>query len=159
MPAFSGLWDGTHGEAYADMPKSDALPPAQRGVVRVLMQGRGMHGHVAALGRNAPATIARVDDKLGDLDVNGGYDYANREQDAANKVTMTNTVAGAYDDTEESTGTGGFNVDQSIARPTNATADDMAHTYDTTLRNGYAGDAAGSGSTADAQTEVISDGT
>lgn len=148
MPAFSGLWDGVHGQAYSAMPKSNALPPAQRGIVRVLMQGRGMHGHVSALGRNAPATIAQVNADLNDLAVRGGYDYANRQEDAGNQVTITNVEQNAVTTT----------VAETKARPTDATEADMAHTYDTTLRNGHPADSAGSGVTSPAVAEDISDG-
>ena len=50
-------------------------------------------------------------------------------------------------------------ITESHARVTNATAGDMAHTYDTTLNNGHPADLAGSGVTSPAITEVISDGT
>lgn len=149
MPAFSGLWDGIHGEAYANRPKSDAQPPFQRGIVRALMQGRGMHGHVTALGRNSPSAIARVDAQRGDITVPGSFDYASWKIDdttiAARDVTITNSAPGYSGET--------------IARPTNATVADMAHTYDTTLRNGHPADAANNGVTSPAVTEVISDGT
>lgn len=144
MPTFSGLWDGVHGEDYSNMPKADALPPFQRGIVRVLMQSRAMHGHVTALGRNAPATIARVDEERGDLTgVRGTFDYATRTDQ--NDMTIDNG------------GNGGFSG-ESIARPTDATEADMAHTYDTTLRNGHPADSAGSGVTSPAVAEDISDG-
>jgi hypothetical protein len=55
-------------------------------------------------------------------------------------------------------GDGGFSG-ESIARPADATETDMAHTYDTTLRNGHPADAAANGSTSVEVTEVISDGT
>lgn len=152
MPAFSGLWDGVHGDGYAAMPKADALPPAQRGIVRTLMQGRGMHGHVTALGRNAPASIARVVADRADVVAVGGMEaWPSRDPDAANRVTITNLG-------DELQGGAGTALDV-IARPSNATESDMAHTYDTTLRNGHPADAADNGATSPAVTEAISDGT
>lgn len=145
MPAFSGLWDGVHGQPYNSMDKSDALPPVQRGIVRALMQGRGMHGHVTALGRNAPATIARVDASRGDLTgMRGTFNYATRTD--------------LFDYNLANGNNGGYSG-ETIARPANATETDMAHTYDTTLRNGHPADVAGSGSTSPAVSERISDGT
>lgn len=133
MPAYSGLWDGIHGEAYDAMTKADAQPPFQRGIVRVLMQGRGMHGHVNALGRNSPAEIARVDAAMGDLTgVRGTFDYATRTD---------------LNDMQIDNGNNGSVGDETIARPADATEADMAHTYDTTLRNGHPADAAETGAT------------
>ena len=149
MAAFSGLFDGVHGDGYAATPKADALPPAQRGIVRVLMQGRGMHGHVEALGRNAPATIARVDADRTDIAVNGTFNYPGRTTDK--DVTVLNIGAHVADASQA--------VTESIARPDDATEGDMAHTYDTTMRNGHPADLAASGATSPAVTEVISDGT
>lgn len=159
MPAFSGLWDGVHGEAYNAMTKSDARPPVLRGIVRALMQGRTMHGHVTALGRNAPSVVARIPGSLTSEDVRGTFDYAKWKADPNDATrfvidyTMTDHGRILVND-----GTGSGQPMGSQPRVANATEADMAHTYDTTLRNGYAGDEAGSGSTGTAQSEVISDG-
>lgn len=140
MPAFSGLWDGVHNEAYADRPKA-ARQPLGRGIVRVLMQKRGMHGHVNALTRNAPATIARVVTDRSDVDVIGGMEaWPSRNPDAANKVT----VANLGDELQGGTGT----ALDSVARVPDASADDLVNTYDTTKNSEYAGDDALNGVTA-----------
>lgn len=159
MPAFSGLWDGVHGEAYADMPKADALPPFQRGIVRSLMQGRAMHGHVTALGRNAPSAIARIPGSLTSEDVRGTFDYAKWKADPNDETrfvidyTMTDHGRILVND-----GAGSGQPMGSQPRPADATETDMAHTYDTTLRNGHPADAAATGVTSPAVTEIISDG-
>lgn len=149
MPSFSGLWDGVHGEAYASMTKADAQPPFQRGIVRALMQGRGMHGHVTALGRNAPSSIAQINAQRDGMSVKGTFNWPERTTDK--DVTITNA--------QSHTASGRINVSESIARPSDATEADMAHTYDTTLRNGHPADAAMTGVTSPAVSEVISDGT
>lgn len=145
MPSFSGLWDGVHGDGYAAMPKSDALPPVQRGIVRALMQGRGMHGHVNALGRGAPASIAQVDAQLDTVTMRGGYDYANRQDDPANTVDVTNIDANAQSNT----------VTESKSRPADATETDLSNTYDTTLRNGHPADMSLSGVTSQEVDEQV----
>lgn len=137
MPAFSGLWDGTHGDAYANRTKADALPPIARGIIRRFMQSPSMHGHVNALGRNAPATRAAIDAELGDITVPGGYDYAARQHDAGNRVTMTNHASHID----------GNDINETHSRVPDATAADLVHTYDTTKRVGYPGDDAGNGVT------------
>lgn len=139
MPAFSGLYDGVHGDGYAAL-RNQTEPPMLRGIVRVLMQKRGMHGVINALGRTAPATIARINADRGDIVMNGGYDYANRQQDAANRVTVTN-LSSAY-------------ASETIARVPNASADDLAHAFDITINEGFVKDDADSGATAN---EVVAD--
>lgn len=147
MPAFSGLWDGMHGQAYSAMPKADANPPQARGIVRTFMQRQSMHGHVNALGRNAPATVAQVAADRGDIVMNGGYDYANRQQDAGNQVTVENMGTSVH-------GAGGTAL-ASRARPSNPDAAALAHTYDTTKTTGYVEDAADTGATGEAVAEVV----
>lgn len=147
MPAFSGLWDGMHGQSYAAMTKSDARPPQARGIVRTFMQRQSMHGHVNALGRNAPATIAQIAPDRGDIVMNGGYDYANRQQDGANQVTVENMGTSVH-------GAGGTAL-SSRARPSDPSAADLAHTYDTTQKTGYVEDDADTGATSEAVTEDV----
>ena len=148
MPAFSGLYDGVFGDGYAALA-AQSRPPMLRGLTRVLMQKRGMHGTVNALGRASPATIAQLDAKRGSMDVRGGYDYANRTEDAANTITIFDAACGVYSNAEEGIGTGGFNVDETVARVPDATEADLANSFDTTLNSGYAGDDANNGATGD----------
>lgn len=143
MPAFSGLWDGVHTLAYAAMAKADAKPPQVRGIVRTFMQRPTMHGHVNALGRNAPATIKRIDADRADITVPGTFTYPART--LARDVTIAN--AASHVD--------GVDINETKARVPDATAGDLAHTYDTTLRNGHPADGAASGVTSPAVTEVI----
>lgn len=148
MPAFSGLWDGIHGEAYSAMPKADANPPQSRGIVRTFMQRQSMHGHVNALGRNSPATIAQTPADRADVDVIGGMEaWPSRNPDAANQVTITNLG----DELVGGTGT----ALESRARPADPAAADLAHTYDTTKNEGYPKDDADHGQTAEALAEDI----
>ena len=153
MPAYSGFWDGMYNEAYSAVPKQDALPPVQRGIVRALMQGRGLHGHVTALGRNAPSVIAQIDAARDQIAVPGTFDYAAWKADpttiANRDVDITNAASHSSDE----------GITESIARPADAAEGDMLHTYDTTLRNGHPADAANNGVTSPAVAEVISDGT
>ena len=149
MSSWSGLYDGEHGQSYAAMPKADALPPFQRGIVRVLMQNRAMHGHVTALGRNAPSFISRVNADRQDIQTRGAYDYANRQEGTPYDMTNAQVHSdGAF-----------ISVAEGIARPADATETDMLHTYDTTLRNGHPADAAANGATSPEVSEIISDGT
>ena len=152
MPSYSGLWDGEHGQSYAAMPKQDAAPPFQRGIVRVLMQGRGMHGHVSALGRNSPASIAQVDAAVGDQSLKGTFDYAGWKADPTGDNTARDVTVTHLGSVEPVTG-------EVIARVPDATEVDMLNTYDTTLNNNYPGDAAGSGVTGPALAGEVSDGT
>lgn len=154
MPAFSGLYDGVFGDGYAALA-AQSRPPMLRGLTRVLMQKRGMHGTVNALGRSSPPTIAQIDAQRGSMDVRGGYDYANRAEDALNFVTIMDAVSGAYSDAEEGIGTGGFNVDESVARVPDATEADLVNSYDTTINNGYVKDDADNGATAEALPGVV----
>lgn len=145
MPAFSGLWDGIHGEVYARTAEPE--PPIQ-GVTRVMMSKRGMHGVVNAIGQNAPATIARIDADRADVAVRGGWDYATRTDDAGNQVTITN-LASHID---------GNAVNESVARVADASTEDLAAIFDTVLNNEYAADDAQHPETAPALAESISDG-
>lgn len=156
MAAFSGLWDGMHGDGYAAMPKSNALPPHSRGIIRTFMQRRAMHGHVNALGRNAPMDRARINAERQDITVPGTFDYdawkaAQPEDDKAGITRdMTITNAGSHVDP--------IAVTETLARPTDATEDELVHTYDTTLNNEYVGDRSMLPITSPAWPEVISDG-
>lgn len=143
MPAFSGLWDGVHGQAYAAMPKADAKPPQARGIVRTFMQRPSMHGHVNALGRNAPATRAAIDADRPDITVPGTFTWPART--LARDVTVTNSASHVD----------GANVNEVHNRVPDATAGDLANTYDTTLRNGHPRDEAMSGVTSPQVSEVI----
>jgi hypothetical protein len=153
MPSYSGLWDGEHGEAYAAMPRADALPPHQRGIVRSLMQKRGMHGHVAALGRNSPSSITQVYGDRNTQTIRGTFDYATRTDVLDYEYRNAGTEIQAKD--------GIFPVQpmDSIDRPVMALETDMLHTYDTTLRNGHPADASMNGVTSKVVAEAISDGT
>lgn len=150
MPAFSGLWDGIHGDGYAAMPKAN-VPAILGGIARVVMQKRGMHGFVNAIGQNAPATITQTTGDRSDIAVNGGYDYANRQQDAANQVTITNLG-------DPLQGAGGSAGD-TVARPPDTSAASLDVNVDTLLRNSHAADDADSGVTSPAVGQIISDGT
>lgn len=128
MPAFSGLYDGVFGDGYAGLA-AQSRPPMLRGIVRVLMQKRGLYGLAAAAGGTVPATRKQVQTDRGDLIVTGGYDYANRQNDAANKVTITN--AGDDVNTLE---------DKAVVGAPDAA--DLAAAVDITLNNGYVLDGA-----------------
>lgn len=143
MPSFSGLWDGVHGQAYSAMAKADAKPPQARGIVRTFMQRPSMHGHVNALGRNAPATRAVIDADRADITVPGSMAWPTRV--VSRNVTVTNS--GSHVD--------GNPVNETVARVPDATATDLVNTYDTTLRNVHPADEANSGVTSPAVTEVI----
>lgn len=138
MPAFSGLWDGVHGDTYAST--QDPSPP-MTGMLRVLLQKRGMYGFVRGFGLNAPATVKGVPAARGSVVMNGGYDYANRQQDAGNQVTVTNLDA---------------SVPTLVDRPMpgDATAQEMLRVADTVLNREYAADAAELPTTAEALAEV-----
>ena len=116
MPAFSGLYDGVFGDGYAALD-AQTRPPMLRGLVRVLMQKRGMHGTVNALGRAAPDTIAQVDAQRGTIAVNGTFNYATRTTDK--DVDILN-IDPAYSG-------------ETVARVPNATEADLANSFDTTL--------------------------
>ena len=118
MAAFSGLFQGEGGVEYANVPKSNSLPPQARGIIRTFMQRPAMYGHVAALGRNTIAARAAVDAALGTIAVPGTFNYATRT--TARDVNITN-IKPAYSG-------------ETIRRPVNATEIDMAKTYDTTRR-------------------------
>ena len=131
MPAFSGLYDGVYGDGYAALaPQS--RPPMLRGITRVMMQKRGMHGTVNALGRAAPAVIEQVDAQRGTIAVPGTFDYATRV--TARDVDITNAEPGYSGET--------------VARVPDATEDDLVNSFDTTLNENYAGDDADNNITA-----------
>lgn len=137
MPAFSGLYDGVHGDGFTAL-REQSRPPMLRGLTRVLMQKRGMHGTVHALGRTAPLAISQIDAERGSIDVIGGMEaWPSRDPDAANKVTITNI----------SSHINGASVSDRASRVPDATEDDLAHSFDTTLREGFVADEAISGVT------------
>lgn len=149
MPAFSGLWDGVHGDPYhtsvdggAGTPPSQVPNPSLGGIVRVLMQKRGMFGVVKAITQGTSvASYKRVTADRPDVTVRGGYDYANRQNDVANQVSIANLGGGATTLENENT----------VA---NASVATLTHIFDTTLRQGYVGDSAENGVTADALSEL-----
>lgn len=155
MPAFSGLWDGIHGDGYAAMTKSTSRPPQTRGIIRAFMQKPGLHGVVNAIGQDAPATRARVDADRPDITVRGTFDYAAWKldpNDAARfvtDVTVANSAAHAT--------SGQLTINESIARPADLAAGALIDTFDTTLNNGYPADSGGgaSGVTSPALAEVV----
>lgn len=126
MPAFSGLYDGIHGDGYAALALQ-SRPPMLRGIVRVLMQKRGLYGTAALAGGTVPATRKQVQTELPTLTVRGGYDYANRQDDAANTVDIVH--AG-----------GDVNVLEDADTVDQPSAEDFAAAFDTTLNNGYVQD-------------------
>lgn len=149
MPSFSGLWDGVHTDPYftsidggSGTPPSSVPTPALGGMARVMMQKRGMWGFVGALGRNTYATRKQVQTDRSDLTVRGGYDYANREDDAANQVTIPNMG----DD---------VNTLEDADRVSNVSAATLVATFDTTKNHGYVGDSALNGVTAVPLTERV----
>lgn len=140
MPAFSGLYDGVFGEPYAAVPKANPKPPIS-GIVRVLLQKRGLYGMVRAFGGNAPVTVKAVDAQRNDIAMRGGWDYATRSDDPANRVTVTNIG-------------GDVNVLEDRAMPaTVADADALQRTTDTHLNREYTDDKADLGITAPALPE------
>ncbi len=130
MASWSGIWDYVEGDTHALDAKHN--PPQARGMIRALMQNSFMHGHVNALGRTAPATRTMASVTGETLTVKGGYDYANRQDDVANQVDITNMH-------------GNDRAMVTYSRVTDATERDMAGVYDTTLRKYYAADASGNG--------------
>lgn len=140
MPTFSGLWDGVHGDAYAldNVP----TPPIAGGLLRVALQKRGLYGFVRGFGRSAPTEIVGVQAQRSNQTLRGGYDYATRQNDAANEVTVTHLG----DD---------VNTLASLPAPSDATDADMSHVADTTRNNEYANDDANSGVTGTAWTETV----
>jgi hypothetical protein len=125
------------------MAKADAKPPQARGIVRTFMQRPSMHGHVNALGRNAPATRAVIDADRADITVPGTFSWPTRT--LARDITVTNSASHVD----------GANVNETKARVPDATATDLVNTYDTTLRNGHPRDGALSGVTSPVVSEVI----
>ena len=127
------------GDGYAGLA-AQSRPPMLRGLARVLMQKRGMHGTVNVLGRASPATIAQVDAARTTIAVPGTFDYAAWKIDpatvAARDINVTNS-APAYSD-------------ETVARVPDATEADLANSFDTTLNSEYANDDAENGATADA---------
>lgn len=149
MPAFSGLWDGIHGENHA--LTSDANPPQSRGIIRTFMQRQSMHGYVNALGQLSPTVKTLTAGDRSDVAVIGGMEaWPSRDPDAGNQVTIENLG-------DELQGGAGTALD-TRARPADPAAADLAHTFDTTLNEGYAADDANTGQTAEALAESISDG-
>jgi hypothetical protein len=139
MPAFSGLYDGVHGDGYAAL-REQSRPPMLRGLMRVMMQKRGMHGTANALGRNTPATIAVIDAARGTIAVNGTFNYPARTTDK--DVDITNAEP-AYSG-------------ETVARVPDATEDSLVNSYDTTKRNGHPADAADNGVTSPAVSSIVS---
>lgn len=132
MAAFSGLFQGEGGVPYANVPKSNSLPPQARGIIRTFMQRSAMYGHVNALGRNTIAARAAVDAARATIAVPGTFTYSTRT--TLRDVNITN-AAPAYSN-------------QTMRRPIDATEIDMAKTYDTTRRTiGMPADRAGNGVT------------
>ena len=137
MPAFSGLYDGVHGDGYAALDVQ-SRPPMLRGITRVIMQKRGMHGTVNVLGGGTPDTIAQIDADRGDITVPGTFNWPARTLDR--DMTITNIESHASDSNQD--------VTETVARVPDASADDLNASLNTTLNNEYAGDDAISGVTA-----------
>jgi hypothetical protein len=87
MPAFSGLWDGVFHEPYTQI--TNPRPPIS-GLLRTALQRRGAYGYVRAFGGKAPATVKGVDRDRDDMQVRGGWLYATRADDPANRVDLNN---------------------------------------------------------------------
>lgn len=133
MPAFSGLYDGVFHEAYALI--TNPRPPLS-GLARIVNNKRGMAGHVRANGGKAPATVKGVDADRNDMIVRGGWTYATRSDDAANRVTIKHIG-------------GDVNTLENIALPaTVADVTALKRTRDTRLNRAYARDEALTGATA-----------
>lgn len=132
MPAFSGLWNGVYGINYA---MTSTPTPPMTGLLRTLMQRRGMYGWVKAMNGHAPANFAQVSDDNGPITVRGGWDYDTRTDDPANRVTITHSLGGKRTIVTKTT----------LAAPT---AGAMIQVLDTTLRNNYVADKANNGVTA-----------
>lgn len=138
MAAFSGLWNGVHGESY---PSQTLAPhPPLSGLLRVLLQKRGMYGFVRGFGGAAPSTVKGVDRDHDDIQVRGGWDYATRMDDPLNTVDLNNIG-------------GDVNTLVDITMPDDASVTDMQRTADTVLNRAYAADRAGTGATAPALAE------
>lgn len=138
MAAFSGLWNGVFGENYSGI--ATPQPPIS-GVLRVLLQKRGLYGYVREFGRNAPDTVKGVEADRDDLEVRGGWTYATRTDDVANQVTITN-IGEAVVDLEDRT------------MPPDATAAEALSVADTLKRVGHPADSANLGVTSPAVTTV-----
>jgi hypothetical protein len=139
MPAFSGLYDGVHGDGFAALRKQ-SRPPTLRGIVRVFMQKRGLHGTSSALGRNTPDAIAQVDTDRGDINVPGTFTWPART--LARDIVLTNS----------SPGTTQGDV---VSRVPAATEADLVNSFDTTKRNGHPADEANSGVTSPAVAKAV----
>lgn len=133
MPAFSGLYD----DVYSDGPyalHSNPVPP-MAGLLRTLMQKRGLYGYAAAAGGTVPATRKLVTDAQPNLTVRGGWDYATRTNDAANQVVIQHAAQGG--------------VRALVDEPTLAAvvpdAEATARVYDSRLNEAYAADDSGNG--------------
>lgn len=159
MAGFSGLVDGTHtfdidtadgtgagytaaattGAGIAELDSQEKAPPVS-GLARVLMQKRGMFGHVGALGRNTIATLKRVQTNRQNQTLRGTFDYTKWKADP------TDATANVYDVTVANLGDD-INTPEDASRVGNATEANMAAVYDTTLNKHYVGDAAATGVT------------
>lgn len=137
MPAFSGLYNGVFGENYAPITKP--RPPIS-GILHVLLQKRGLYGMVRGFGRNSPTVVGTVDMNRNDMLVRGGWEYATRTDDVANRVTITHIG-------------GDVNNIGTEPVPANASADWMKLTADTVLNRAYAADKAATGATGPALAE------
>lgn len=141
MPAFSGLWDAVHGDGpYA--PTATPSPPVAGGIMRVMMQKRGLYGLARGIGLPGPATVKGVGAELPTLTVRGGYDYANRQDDAANTVDIVH-------------GGGDVNVLEDITMPADMPPEMVEKFVATTLNSEYAADEADNGATAEAWSGAI----
>lgn len=60
MPNWSGLFDGVHGSPHTLLVDR----PPMRGVLRILLQRRGIYGYADTFGGTVPATRKRVDPEL-----------------------------------------------------------------------------------------------
>lgn len=134
MPAFSGLYDAIHKDGYSAL-REQTRPTMLRGLTRVIMQKRGMHGVVNALGQSAPATIARVDADRGDITVPGSTN-AWPDRTLNRNMTVTN-IEPAYSG-------------ETIARVPDPSTADLNRSLDTTFNEEYVADDALTGATSDA---------
>lgn len=139
MPAFSGLYEAQQGEAYSAVTKA-LKAPQMRGIVRRFMQPQSAHGFVNALGQASPASITQVNADRADLSVPGTFTYAGRT--TARDVTIANAAPGYSGETR--------------ARPADATATELAETFNTMRKEGFVADDADTGVTSPAVTESVS---
>jgi len=121
---------------------STPTPPIT-GLLRTLMQKRGMYGWVKAMNGHAPANFAQVSDDEGPITVRGGWLYPSRVDDAANRVTITHSLGGKRTIVTKTT------------LPAVTPASVMIPVLDTTLRNNYVADKANNGVTSKAWTGAV----